>query len=145
MRLTVRAMKVEGGRGVGPSTGSRRTAGAAAPGFAPAAEEPQRTAAASGVAGVTALDALLALQAEEPAAQRRARQAKRGRAALDVLEQLERALVMGHAPASLRADLDHLQRGAEATGEAGLDEVLREIDIRLAVEAAKLDRMLERA
>ncbi len=97
------------------------------------------------MSGVTPLDAILALQAEEPAGQRRARQAKRGRAALDVLEKLERALVLGRAPASLRADLDHVQRGAEATGEVGLDEVLREIDIRLAVEAAKLDRMLERA
>jgi hypothetical protein len=138
-------MKVEGGRGVGPSTGAKRAGGAAAPGFSPAVEAPQRAAPASGVSGVTPLDAILALQAEEPAGQRRARQAKRGRAALDVLEKLEQALVLGRAPASLRADLDHVQRGAEATGEVGLDEVLREIDIRLAVEAAKLDRMLERA
>jgi hypothetical protein len=138
-------MKIESGRGVGPSTGAKRAGGAAAPGFAPTADGPQRAAAASPVSGVTALDALLALQAEEPPASRRARQARRGRQALDVLEKLARALVFGHAPASLRSDLDHAQRGAETTGEAGLDEVLREIDIRLAVEAAKLDRMLGRA
>lgn len=136
-------MKIESGRGVGPSTGAKRAGGTAAPGFAPSGPDaPQKSAASTGVSGVTALDAILALQVEEQPGGRRARQARRGREALDVLEKLERALVMGHAPASIRADLDHAQRGAEETGEQGLDEVLREIDIRLAVEAAKLDRML---
>lgn len=135
-------MKIENGRGISSASGSKRAAGAAAPGFSPAAEAPHRASASNGVGGVTALDAILALQIEEGPSQRRSRQARRGRDALDVLEKLERALVMGHAPASLRADLDNLQRGAEPTGEPGLDDVLREIDIRLAVEAAKLDRML---
>ena len=135
-------MKIERGRGVGPSSPTRRGAASAAPGFAPAVEEAPRTAAAASLSQVTALDAILALQAEEPAGGRRARQARRGRAGLDVLEKLERALIMGVAPASLRGELDQAQRGAEATGEAGLDEVLREIDTRLAVEAAKLDKLL---
>lgn len=135
-------MKVENGRGVSPTNGPKRAGAAAAPGFAPEAEAPSRAAAVTGVSGVTPLDAILALQTEEGPGQKRARQARRGRDALDVLEKLERALVLGHAPATLRADLDHLQRGAETTGESGLDDVLREIDIRLAVEAAKLDRML---
>jgi len=135
-------MKIESGRGVGSSPGVKKAGQSAGPGFTVEAEAPVRTAATTGVTAVTALDAILALQADEFPNQRRARQARRGREALDVLEKLERALVLGHAPATLRAELEHAQRGAETTGEAGLDEVLREIDIRLAVESAKLDRML---
>jgi len=138
-------MKIESGRGIGSSAGAKRAGGTAAPGFALPAEAPAKSAATSGVSGITPLDAILALQTDEAPSQRRARQSKRGSDALDVLERLERALVMGHAPMALRAELDQLQRGAETTGEAGLDEVLREIDIRLAVEAAKLDRQLGRA
>lgn len=135
-------MKIESGRNVGSSTGPRRAGSAAAPGFVVAVEGPQKAPAATPASAITPFDAIVALQTDEPPARRRARQARRGREALDVLEKLERGLVMGHAPGSLRADLDALQDGAEPTGEAGLDEVLREIDIRLAVEAAKLDRML---
>src|SRR5262245_57997283 len=135
-------MKVEGGRSVGSAAAPKRAGGAAAPGFAPAgAEEGPHVAAASGVSGVAALDTVLALQAEEPLAQRRARQAKRGRAALDALEKLEEGMLSGRAPAALLAELEHLQRTAQATGEPGLDSVLREIDTRLAVELAKLERL----
>ena len=59
-------MKIESGRGVGPSTGAKRAGGTAAPGFAPSGPDaPQKTAAATGVSGVTALDAILALQVKE--------------------------------------------------------------------------------
>ena len=138
-------MKVESGRSVGTAPAPKRAGAAAAPSFSPAGvEEAPQVAAASGVGNVTALDTILALQAEEPLGQRRARQAKRGRAALDALERLEEGLLSGRAPASLRAELEQLQRTAEATGEPGLDGVLREIDTRLAVELAKLDRLAGR-
>ncbi len=136
-------MKVESGRNVGASLGAKRASGVAASGFAPAPlEETPHVAATNGVAGAAALETILALQAEEPQAQRRARQAKRGGAALDALERLEEGLLAGRAPRALRHELEHLRRTAEATGEAGLDGVLREIDTRLAVELAKLDRLL---
>jgi hypothetical protein len=138
-------MKIESGRRVAPSSAPRR-AGTAAPGFAPAeAEGPQRAAAASSVSAITPLDAIIALQSEEPPAQRRARQARRGRDALDALERLEQGLLLGRAPAALRAELESLRRGAAPTGDPGLDGVLLEIDTRLAVEAAKLDRLLGRS
>jgi hypothetical protein len=94
---------------------------------------------------VTPLDAIIALQAEDPGAQRRARQARRGRDVLDALERLARGLLVGRAPAALRAELESLQDAAAPTGDEGLDEILREIDTRLCVELAKLDRMLGRA
>ena len=138
-------MKIEGPRSVSAPNGARKPGAPAAPGFAPAAEEPQRTAATSSVGAVTSLDAILALQADEPSAQRRARQARRGRDALAALERLEQGLLLGYAPASLRSELETLRSGAQLTGEPGLDEVLREIDTRVEVELAKLDRGIGRA
>ncbi|MGE0595703.1 MAG: flagellar assembly protein FliX [Hyphomonadaceae bacterium] len=133
-------MKIEGGRGVAQSGATRRPASAATPGFAPAAEEgPQRVAAPSAAAPLTPLDAIMALQAEGEPGQRRARQARRGRDALDALDRLMQGILTGAAPAGLKAELEALGRGAEATGDQRLDDVLAEIDIRVAVELAKLE------
>ncbi len=139
-----RAMKVESGRSVGSAGGAKRAASAAASGFAPETDAPGRTHATTGVGGVNALDAVLALQVEEDPMQRRGRQARRGRAVLDALEELEKGLVQGRAPGALRSELERLQRGRELTGDDGLDDVMREIDTRLAVEVAKLERQLEK-
>lgn len=135
-------MKIESGRGVTPSGGARRTGGSnGASGFSVAVDGPQRTTAASAASAVTPLDAILALQAEDSPTARRARQARRGRAALDALEQLEQGLLLGRAPGGLAGELQRLHAGAEMTGDEGLDGVLREIDTRLAVELAKLERV----
>lgn len=134
-------MKIEPGRSVGPSGASGKTAKAAAPGFAPAMDAPLRAAASAPPGAVTSLDAVLALQGGESPAQRRTRQARRGQDALDALEELERGLLTGRAGGSLQGRLESLQRRAEPTGDEGLDAILNEIDIRLAVEAAKLERI----
>ena len=134
-------MKIESARGVGAASTPKRAGAAAAPGFAPATEAPAKTAAASSVSAVTPLDVILALQAEDPAQQRRARQARRGRAVLDALTDLEKAIALGRAPGALRTQLESLRRGAETTGDEGLDSVMLEIDTRLAVELAKLERL----
>lgn len=133
-------MKIESSRSVSAAGASKRAGSAAAPGFAVAAEGPQRAAAATAAGAVTPLDALLALQGVDDPAGRRARQARRGAEALDALEDLEQGLLLGRAPGGLKAKLEALRRQAEATGEAGLDAVLLEIDTRLAVELAKLER-----
>ena len=133
-------MKVESGRSISSAGSAKKPGSTAAPGFAPEMEAPERTHAATGVGGVTALDAVLALQGEEDPMQRRGRQARRGRSVLDALEELEKGLVQGRAPGALRAELERLQRGRELTGDDGLDDIMREIDTRLAVEVAKLER-----
>lgn len=138
-------MKIESGRGVSASAGAKRAGSSAAPGFAPQADAPQRAAAVSSVGGVTPLDALLALQTEEPVAQRRSRQAKRGKAVLDALQELERGIVLGRAPAALKTELENLRARAEPSGDPGLDGVMLEIDTRLAVELAKLEKLSGRA
>ena len=134
-------MKIESGRGVGAASTPKRAGASAAPGFAPATEAPAKTTASSSVGSVTPLDVILALQTEDPAQQRRGRQARRGRAALDALTELEKGLALGRAPGGLKAQLESLRRGAETTGDDGLDSVMLEIDTRLAVELAKLERL----
>lgn len=138
-------MKIESGRGVGAAGTPRRPGQAAAPGFAVAADAPQRATAASAASSVAALDTILALQAEGLDPDRRRRQVKRGTAVLDALEQLARGLALGRAPVALKAQLESLRRGAETTGEGGLDQAMLEIDTRLAVELAKLEMSLGRA
>jgi hypothetical protein len=134
-------MKIEGPRGVSQTGGARKT-GAAAPGFAPSAPEnaPRATAAGS-VAATSALDAVLALQAEGFDPGRRSRQVRRAQDALDALSRLERGLLEGAAPGGLKAELVALQQASAPTGEPGLDAVLLEVDTRVAVELAKLDRI----
>lgn len=136
-------MKIESGRPVNGASGARKTSGAAAaPSFAPSVEAPARGAAIAPTAPLTPLDSILALQAEESPTRRRGRQARRGRDALDALERLEEGLLSGCAPMQLKNDLERLARGGELTGEPGLDAILNEIDIRLAVELAKLERLV---
>lgn len=138
-------MKIESGRGIGSASTTRRAGQAAAPGFAVAADAPQRTSAASATSSIAVLDTILALQAQGFDPDRRRRQVKRGTAALDALEQLAHGLALGRAPAALRGELESLRRGGETTGEGGLDSALLEIDTRLAVELAKLEMSLGRA
>jgi len=139
-------MKIESGRGVAAPSTTRRTGGAAAPGFAPEeAEAPARASAAASSAAATSLDSILALQADGFEPERRKRQVRRGKDALDALENLERALAEGIAPGSLRTRLESIRRAAEQTGEPGLDALLLEIDTRVAVELAKLELALPRA
>jgi len=138
-------MKIEGSRGVSSATGAKRASPGAASGFTPALDETHQVAGAAPVREVTPLDALLALQGEDGPAQRRARQLRRGKDALDALDTLARGLVFGRAPIGLKHELETLCAASELTADAGLDAVLREIDIRLAVEAAKWERLAARA
>ncbi|MBS4082283.1 MAG: flagellar assembly protein FliX [Rhizobiales bacterium] len=97
--------------------------------------KPQTAAAASGVGG---LDSLLALQAVEDAGERRKRFARRGKSALDLLDELKAELLA----ADLRRETLNRLQGTlaeltEKSGTPGLDVVLGEIELRVAVELAK--------
>jgi len=70
---------------------------------------------------------------------RRSKQARRGRRILDALDRVRDALLSGAAPATLREELRALGRQTEASGDSGLDDLMREIETRAAVELAKLD------
>jgi len=100
-------------------------------------------ARAAGAAGalrsVGGIDALIALQGVEDPTERRRQALRRGRFALDALEELKIGLLGGTLS---RATLSKLQSAAGAlagrTGDAGLDSVLGEIQLRVDVEIAKM-------
>jgi len=121
-------------------TGAPRRAEAAAPGFSVPEEGAAPTRQAAPSQATAGLDAILALQGDGRGPGRRARQLARGRKALDALEALQRAVLLGGGGASAVAALESLGEEIEATGDAGLDSVLLEIETRRAVELAKLGR-----
>lgn len=89
--------------------------------------------------GVTGIDALMALQSFEEPGEKRRRAAKRGYRLLDTLEELKLALLGGQIDAGalerLKTAVLECQSGS---GDAGLDDVLAQIDLRAQVEIAKL-------
>ena len=95
-------------------------------------------AAAATLAG---LDAVLLLQAEADTPQeRRRRSAQRGQDLLDGLDRLKAALLGGRvAPQDLRAIAGRLNERAGLSGDPRLDGLMAEIELRAAVELAKLE------
>lgn len=131
-----------GPAGVGARRGVERSQ--AGTGFAERIDgRPVGGAAAAGLAPLTSLAGILAAQeVDEPlTGRRRARQ--RGDQLLDALDELKLALLDGKlSPGKLRAlqSLAGTQRGR--ADDPGLQVVLDEIELRTAVELAKLDRDL---
>jgi class II flagellar assembly regulator FliX len=100
------------------------------------AAEARPAAAPKSVAGI---DALLALQGVEDPTERRKRAVRRGRSALDVLDDLKLGLLAGSLDAvtveRLRSAASELK---SSSGDADLDSVLAEIELRVEVELAKV-------
>ena len=106
-------------------------------GFEPAST-PAPTTALRSVAG---LDSLLALQGVEDPTEKKKRAVARGRTALDVLDELKLGMIGGSLDTSTIARLKVAAQGlTDGTGDSGLDEVMAEIDLRVAVELAKVAR-----
>ncbi|MBR1169845.1 flagellar assembly protein FliX [Bradyrhizobium sp. DASA03005] len=100
------------------------------------AQETRNAAAPKAAANI---DALLALQGvEEDPVERRKRSVARGRTALDVLDDLKMGLLSGNLDASTVMRLrDAAANLKSSSGDAGLDAVLSEIELRVEVELAK--------
>jgi len=116
--------------------GARRRAGGS---FSVGEQEaPRNAAAASSLRSVASVDALIALQGVEDPRERRKRAVARGRKALDMLDSLKLSLLDGSTDRSTLSRLKVAAEGlTETTGDPGLDTVLGEIDLRVAVELAK--------
>ncbi|MFA6267533.1 MAG: flagellar assembly protein FliX [Pseudolabrys sp.] len=98
-------------------------------------------AATTSLRSVTSLDSLLALQGVEDPTERKKRAVAKGRKALDVLDALKLGVLDGTLEPSTVARLKVVAEGlTEETGDSGLDGVLAEIDLRVAVEIAKASR-----
>ena len=100
---------------------------------------PRSTGPAGGLRTVGGIDALIALQGVEDPLERRKRAVKRGQVALDALDELKIGLLGG---AFTAATLTRLQSAAAqlklGSGNAELDAVLGEIELRVEVEIAKM-------
>jgi hypothetical protein len=111
-------------------------------GFSVTEEPPaQTTQAAAALRTVSGIEALMALQgqAESETDGRRRRAITQGRAALDALDQLKLALLAGTLDASTLRRLQSAARDLkDSSGDARLDDLLGQIDLRLQVEIAKL-------
>ena len=132
-------MRIYGPNGTALATApasARRTAGGT---FTVSEEEaPHNTAAASSLRSVSSLDALMALQGVEDPTERKKRAVAKGRNARDLLDSLKVALLDGSVDSSTLARLKVAAEGlTEGSGDGGLDTVLDEIDLRVAVELAK--------
>lgn len=130
---------------VGPNA-TARAASSAAPkrvsggGFSVAEQEaPKTPTPAASLRTIGGIDALLTLQGEEAPAERRQRAVRRGRTALDALDDLKVELLAGELGPSTLLRLKSAATGLQdATGDARLDAVMAEIELRVAVEIAKL-------
>lgn len=98
----------------------------------------QETRSAAAPKAAANIDALLALQGVEDPVERRKRSVARGRTALDVLDDLKMGLLSGNLDASTVMRLrDAAANLKSSSGDAGLDAVLSEIELRVEVELAK--------
>ena len=138
-RLGGSAMRIHGSNGTAlasaPAT-ARRSAGGS---FSVSEQEaPRNSAAASSLRAISTVDALIALQGVEDPRERKKRAVAKGRNALDVLDTLKLSLLDGSVDGGTLARLKVAAEGlSEQTGDPGLDTVLGEIDLRVAVELAK--------
>lgn len=102
------------------------------------ASAPQPQSAAVALRTLGGIDALIALQGIEDPLERRRRAVKHGTRALDALDELKLGLLSGTLDQAtllrLKAIAADLKDGS---GDPGLDQVLSEIDLRVAVELAK--------
>jgi len=133
-------MRVNGPNGTVVASAPATTRRASGPGGFTLSEsnEPQTASPAISLRTVGGIDALIALQGIEDPLERRRRAVKYGRRALDALDELKLALLSGTVEPSA---LLHLKAVAgdlkDSSGDEKLDQVLGEIELRVAVELAK--------
>ena len=105
-------------------------------------DQPAATASAQGSLATQALAGLISLQEIGDALTGRRRALQRGERLLDALEDLRLGLLSGTLPRGQLAALVRLSREqAPLADDPRLAEILAEIELRAAVELAKLERI----
>src|SRR5271170_5894054 len=127
-------MRVYGPNGTALATAptvARRPAGGT---FTPAeTNAPQAQTAAVALRTLGGIDALIALQGIEDPVERRRRAVKHGRRALDTLDELKLGLLSGTLDQATMLRLKSVAADLhDVSGDDGLDQVLAEIDLRVA-------------
>lgn len=85
---------------------------------------------------------LVAMSATNPAEDRRRKAARTAAKGLDALDSLQRALAMGRTDALPVEALRLWTEQREPSGDSDLDALMEQIDLRVQVEIAKLDRSI---
>lgn len=102
-------------------------------------EASRSSGAAVALRTIGGIDALIALQGLEDPTERRRQALKRGRLALDALDELKIGLLGGTLSQSTLNKLQSAAGGLKgSSGDADLDSVLGEIELRVEVEIAKM-------
>jgi Class II flagellar assembly regulator len=123
------------GLATAPSTARRTSGGTFSLGQADA---PQAQSAAVALRTLGGIDALIALQGVEDPVERRRRAVKHGRRALDALDELKIGLLAGTLDQATMLRLKSVAADLhDSSGDDRLDQVMAEIDLRVAVELAK--------
>jgi len=138
-------MKVTGPSGIGSPSGARPARSAGGDGFRVIAPEAAggagQASQVSATQGVMGVEALLALQDVGSPLERKRRAVRRAGRILDVLDDVKVALLEDGLSG---AELDRLRRAVRdergATDDPALEAVLDEIELRAAVEMAKIER-----
>jgi len=92
------------------------------------------------ISAPAALSSLLALQEISEEERKRERLVKRGKDMLESLDRLRSQLLMGEIPPHTLADLSrHIAQQKETFSDPRLMMIIDEIELRLAVELAKLE------
>ena len=134
MRIESRPVGLPPSVAMGPG---RATAGTR---FAPGGGASSSVSSSRSAASLATLDAILMLQGEEDdGRERRRRSARHGQDLLDALDGLKAALLSGAEASGTLARLsERLAAASGPSGDAGLDEVVAAIELRVQVELAKL-------
>ena len=137
-------MRVESNRPLRPAATRRgdRARDTGGTSFAEALTEGEAVAPAPSAAPAAGINSLLALQEIEDPGTKRRRAAQRGDRLLERLDEIRRGLLAGTLPHTALTRLrQELGEARAATLDPRLDEVLGEIELRAAVELAKLEAL----
>ena len=138
-------MRVDGRPIIQPNANPGQRVAQGGQGFSlPSATKPdtaQKSGAARAAYSAIPLDTMLAVQAREDEKERRKRHSQHGRDLIDGLDRLKAALLGGSVPlAELSRLKAMLEQRRDTSGDPRLDGIIAEIELRAAVELAKLGR-----
>ncbi len=103
------------------------------------AHAPQAHSPAVALRSVGGIEALMALQGIEDPAERRRRAVRQGTRVLDALDELKLGLLGGSLDQAMLLRLKSVAADLkDGSGDEKLDQILGEIDLRVAVELAKV-------
>ncbi len=138
-------MKITGNSPISNSSATKKKSKASgASGFAGllgGAEESSAVSTPASIAGPSALDGMLALQevSDEDVGQKRA--VRQGLSTLDALEDLRLAILLGEvSPTQLERIQKRMEQQRGVVMDPELQALMNEIEVRAAVELAKLGR-----